>query len=153
MMRVLAALAIARSAHAAATVASSFAGSTSTAVFPPPGVTITSNATFFPDATQVNVFGPTPTGDEAFAIETAPIVPDYANVFPLIAPATSDHKKFDVIHSWGNLSPGTDISPRPPIRAASLPRYLLTPPRPTARSPRPTARLPRRRFPSPRHCR
>ncbi|KAJ7225057.1 acid phosphatase [Mycena haematopus] len=105
MMRVLAALAIARSAHAAATVASSFAGSTSTAVFPPPGVTVTSDATFFPDATQINVFGPTPTGDEAFAIETAPVVPDYANVFPLIPPPTSDHTKFDVLHSWGNLSP------------------------------------------------
>ncbi|KAF8191057.1 histidine phosphatase superfamily [Mycena galopus ATCC 62051] len=101
------ALAVARSAHAAVTqaVASSFAGSTSTALFPPPGVTITSNDTFFPDATQVNVFGPTPTGDEAFAIETAPVVPDYANVFPLVEPGTSDKKKFDVIHSWGNLSP------------------------------------------------
>ncbi|KAJ7766187.1 phosphoglycerate mutase-like protein [Mycena metata] len=93
----------ARSTRAA--VASSFAGSTSTAVFPPPGVTITSDASSFPDATQVNVFGPTPTGDEAFAIETAPVSPDYSNVFPLIAPATSDKKSFDVIHSWGNLSP------------------------------------------------
>ena len=44
-------------------------------------------------------------GDEAFAIETAPVVPDYANIFPLVEPATSDKKKFDVIHSWGNLSP------------------------------------------------
>ncbi|KAJ7028303.1 phosphoglycerate mutase-like protein [Mycena alexandri] len=94
---------VARSACAAA--ASSFVGSTSTAVFPPPEVTLTSDASFFPDATQVNVFGPTPTGDEAFAIETAPVSPDYSNVFPLIAPGTSDKKTFDVIHSWGNLSP------------------------------------------------
>ncbi|KAF7341312.1 Acid phosphatase [Mycena venus] len=97
----LSALLLARSAHAAATLASSFAGSTSTAVFPPPGVSVTSDASFFPDATQINVFGPTPTGDEAFAIATAPVSPDYANVFPLVEPATSDNKKFDVIHSWG----------------------------------------------------
>ncbi|KAJ6496230.1 acid phosphatase [Mycena sanguinolenta] len=105
VLNLVAALVVARSAYAAATIASSFAGSTSTAVFPPPGVTITSDDPSFPDATQVNVFGPTPTGDEAFAIETAPVVPDYANIFPLVEPATSDKKKFDVIHSWGNLSP------------------------------------------------
>ncbi|KAJ6537936.1 phosphoglycerate mutase-like protein [Mycena capillaripes] len=101
----IATLLVAHSVHAAAAVASSFAGATSTAVFPPPGATITSDASFFPDATQVNVFGPTPTGDEAFAIATAPVSPDYANVFPLVEPATSDQKNFDVIHSWGNLSP------------------------------------------------
>ncbi|KAJ7314247.1 acid phosphatase [Mycena albidolilacea] len=101
----IAAFVVARSAHAAATLASSFAGSPTAAVFPPPGADITSDASFFPDATQVNIFGPTPTGDEAFAIETAPVSPDYANVFPLIEPATSDNKKFDVLHSWGNLSP------------------------------------------------
>ncbi|KAJ6452329.1 histidine phosphatase superfamily [Mycena vitilis] len=98
-------LLIPRSAHAAANVASSFAGATSSAIFPPSGATVTSDGSFFPDATQVNVFGPTPTGDEAFAITTAPVFPDYTNVFPLVEPATSDRKKFDVIHSWGNLSP------------------------------------------------
>jgi hypothetical protein len=56
----VAAFVVARSAHAAATRASSFAGSPTSAVFPPPGADITSDASFFPDATQVNVFGPTP---------------------------------------------------------------------------------------------
>ncbi|KAJ7642412.1 acid phosphatase [Mycena polygramma] len=98
-------LLVSRSAYAAADVASSFAGATSSAIFPPPDATITSGASFFPDATQVNVFGPTLTGDEAFAIATAPVSPDYTNVFPLVEPATSDQKNFDVIHSWGNLSP------------------------------------------------
>ncbi|KAF7364289.1 Acid phosphatase [Mycena sanguinolenta] len=97
VLGLIAALVVARSAHVAATVASSFAGSTSTAVFPPPGVTITADDPNFPRRD--------PAGDEAFAIETAPVVPDYANVFPLVEPATSDKKKFDVIHSWGNLSP------------------------------------------------
>jgi len=86
--------------------ASSFAGSTQTFQFPPPGATITENAADFPDATQINVFGPTPTGDEALAIATAPVVPQYANTFPLIEPGTEDKSKtFSVIHSWGNLSP------------------------------------------------
>ncbi|KAK7060051.1 acid phosphatase [Favolaschia claudopus] len=103
----LAVFALCPAVHAAATTvfASSFAGSTSTAVFPPPGVSVTSDASDFPDATQINVFGPTPTGDEAFAIATAPVSPDYTNIFPLVEPATSDKKEFDVIHSWGNLSP------------------------------------------------
>lgn len=40
--------------------ASAFAGSTSAAVFPPPGATIIESDTFFPDATEVGFAGPTP---------------------------------------------------------------------------------------------
>lgn len=105
MANLAAVLLVVNSALGAAPVASSFAGATTSAVFPPPGVTVNSDASFFPDATQINVFGATPTGDEAFAIETAPVSPDYANIFPLIEPATSDKRPFDVLHSWGNLSP------------------------------------------------
>ncbi|KAJ7486978.1 phosphoglycerate mutase-like protein [Mycena latifolia] len=98
-------LLLANSALASAPAASSFVGVSTSAVWPPPGATVTADASFFPDATQINVFGATPTGDEAFAIETAPVSPDYANVFPLVEPATADKKPFDVLHSWGNLSP------------------------------------------------
>lgn len=44
----------------AAQSASSFAGATSTDVFPPPGATITADETYFPDAEQVGFAGPTP---------------------------------------------------------------------------------------------
>ena len=44
----------------AAGSASTFAGSTVSAVFPPPGATDTSLETYFPDASQVGHAGPTP---------------------------------------------------------------------------------------------
>lgn len=40
--------------------ASAFAGSTLSAVYPPPGATITANEEFFPDAAKVGYPGPTP---------------------------------------------------------------------------------------------
>lgn len=40
--------------------ASAFAGSTVSAVYPPPGATITTNEEYFPDAEQVGYPGPTP---------------------------------------------------------------------------------------------
>ncbi|TFY79218.1 hypothetical protein EWM64_g4792 [Hericium alpestre] len=87
--------------------ASSFAGSPTSFVFPPPGVTATIPDPNFPDATGVNVFGPTPTGDEAAAIETAPVLAKVDTSFPLVQPNTSDHAshKFNVLHHLGNLSP------------------------------------------------
>ncbi|KAF7292227.1 Acid phosphatase [Mycena indigotica] len=92
-----------------ASKASSFVGSTQTFAFPPTGASVTENASDFPDGTQINVFGPTPTGDEALAIATAPVSPVYDNTFPLVEPGTEDHAPslsgFSVIHSWGNLSP------------------------------------------------
>ncbi|KAJ7456109.1 histidine phosphatase superfamily [Mycena latifolia] len=87
-------------------VASSFAGSTTTALFPPANATITATDTFFPDASQVGYGGPTPTGDEAGAIATAPAVALVDSVFPLLKPATSDKKPgFDVLQHLGSLSP------------------------------------------------
>ncbi|KAJ7636489.1 phosphoglycerate mutase-like protein [Roridomyces roridus] len=107
---------------AAQAKASTFAGATTSFLFPPAGA-ISSAAplsTFFPDATQIDFFGPTPTGAEAFAIATAPFSPQFADIFPLVEPSTEDHTSFDVIHSWGNLGPfestslGLKSSPRVP---------------------------------------
>ncbi|KAI0266664.1 phosphoglycerate mutase-like protein [Gloeopeniophorella convolvens] len=87
--------------------ASTFAGATTAFAFPPPGVTATVPDPNFPDASVVGFPGATPTGDEAFAIETAPVIPAIENESPVIRPDTFDHKgsNFDVVRSWGNLSP------------------------------------------------
>ncbi|KAA1471753.1 phosphoglycerate mutase-like protein [Dentipellis sp. KUC8613] len=87
--------------------ASNFAGSTTSFAFPPPNVTVTIPDPNFPDATAVNFFGPTPTGDEAAAIATAPVLGQVDSAFPLSRPDTSDKKgsKFNVLRQWGNLSP------------------------------------------------
>lgn len=45
--------------------ASTFAGATSTAVFPPPNATNTAVDTFFPDAAEVGHAGPTPSTFDA----------------------------------------------------------------------------------------
>ncbi|KAJ7862085.1 phosphoglycerate mutase-like protein [Mycena leptocephala] len=100
-------LAYAASVHAA--VASSFAGSTVTALFPPANVTVTASDTkFFPDASVVGYAGPTPTGDEAAAIQTAPAVALVDTLFPLVQPATADQQPsqgFNVLEHLGSLSP------------------------------------------------
>ncbi|KAJ3865937.1 phosphoglycerate mutase-like protein [Lentinula novae-zelandiae] len=89
--------------------ASSFAGSTSTFQFPPADVTATASLinSFFPDAPEVGFAGPTPTGDEAESIATAPALSPVKGYFPLVRPETSDKKgkDFDVVDSWANLSP------------------------------------------------
>ncbi|TFY79221.1 hypothetical protein EWM64_g4791 [Hericium alpestre] len=87
--------------------ASAFAGATTTFAWPPPNVTATIPDANFPDATAIDAFGPTPTGDEPAAIATAPVLAPVNDVFPLSRPDTADHKgsKFDVLHQWGNLSP------------------------------------------------
>ncbi|KAJ4488333.1 phosphoglycerate mutase-like protein [Lentinula aciculospora] len=89
--------------------ASSFAGSTSTFQFPPTDVTATASLinSFFPDASEVDFAGPTPTGDEAESVATAPALSPVKGYFPLIRPNTSDKKgkAFDVVDSWANLSP------------------------------------------------
>ncbi|KAF7329418.1 Acid phosphatase [Mycena kentingensis (nom. inval.)] len=87
---------------------SSFAGATTAFAFPPSGATVTENADSFPDKTKVNLFGPTPTGDEALVLATAPVAPPYVHDFPLVEPGTEDagnSSDFSVLHSWGNLSP------------------------------------------------
>ncbi|KAF4623104.1 hypothetical protein D9613_002089 [Agrocybe pediades] len=92
--------------------ASTFAGSTSTAVFPPPNATVTATDTFFLDASQVGFPGPTPTGDEAESIATAPAVAKVDSVFPLVKPNAQDSKKnkpFDVLQHAGNLAPWQSV--------------------------------------------
>ncbi|KAJ3728872.1 histidine phosphatase superfamily [Lentinula raphanica] len=89
--------------------ASSFAGSTSTFQFPPEGVTATASLinSLFPDASEVGFAGPTPTGDEAESVATAPALSPVKGFFPLVRPDTSDEKgkTFNVVDSWANLSP------------------------------------------------
>ncbi|KAJ7596916.1 histidine phosphatase superfamily [Mycena floridula] len=89
--------------------ASSFAGSTQTAQYPPPGAP----SIFFPDAQQVGFAGPTPTGDEAAAIVTAPVFAKLDNIFPLVQPKTADNKarnSFDILGHLGNLGPVQSVS-------------------------------------------
>ncbi|KAJ6473997.1 phosphoglycerate mutase-like protein [Mycena vitilis] len=100
------ALALVRLSAVGATEVSSFAGATSTFLFPPAGQTVTASDTFFPNANQVGFAGPTPTGDEADAIATAPYVAQVDNIFPLVNPGTADKSSnFDVVHHFGNLAP------------------------------------------------
>nr|VWO94250.1 Acid phosphatase [Ganoderma boninense] len=95
----------------AAESAAPWAGSTVTAVFPPPGATNTGSAVdaHFPDAQEVGHPGPTPTGDEAWVIETAPVAPEKHDVYPLVDPvaaqAPMNHPSLDPMRYWGNLSP------------------------------------------------
>ncbi|KAJ6617632.1 phosphoglycerate mutase-like protein [Mycena sp. CBHHK59/15] len=120
----LAVLALSFSVVNAAKV-SSFAGSTSTFLFPPANQTVTATDTYFPNANQVGFAGPTPTGDEANAIATAPSVATVNSVFPLINPATSDKEggDFDVVHHFGNLAPWQSVkSLGLPHASASVPK-------------------------------
>ncbi|KAJ7203029.1 acid phosphatase [Mycena pura] len=115
---VVAALALARISTVVGTEVSTFAGATTTFLFPPAGQAITTPDPDFPDANQVGFPGPTPTGDEAEAIVTAPSVAKMESVFPLINPATADDAKnsasssdsaFDVLHNLGNLAPWKSV--------------------------------------------
>ncbi|KAH9926852.1 phosphoglycerate mutase-like protein [Amylocystis lapponica] len=88
--------------------ASSFAGAPTSAVFPPPDATITQYETYFPDAEQVGFAGPTPTGDEAEVIATAPVAAVKADTYPLINPvqqSAADTPSFNPLRYFGNLSP------------------------------------------------
>ncbi|KAH7890476.1 histidine phosphatase superfamily [Phlebopus sp. FC_14] len=91
----------------AADPASNYAGSTVAASYPPAGVTNTAINAYFPGASQVGYPGPTPTGAEPDAIETAPTYPKVTNAYPLSRPNTADDvgDHFDVMKNWGNLSP------------------------------------------------
>ncbi|KAI0778487.1 phosphoglycerate mutase-like protein [Trametes elegans] len=88
---------------------STFAGSTSTAVFPPPNATDTSVATYFPGPEEVGHAGPTPTGDEPWVLQTAPVAPQKNDVYPLINPVDAQPPvttpAFDPSRSWGTLTP------------------------------------------------
>ncbi|KAI0936637.1 hypothetical protein AcW1_000823 [Taiwanofungus camphoratus] len=92
----------------AAESASTFAGATSTAVYPPPGATVTTYETYFPDAEEVGFAGPTPTGDEAEAIATAPAAALNYDTYPLVNPSsqyTGQLPAFNPLRYWGNLGP------------------------------------------------
>ncbi|KAJ7436902.1 phosphoglycerate mutase-like protein [Mycena galericulata] len=108
---IIAALALAYTSPVGADDVSSFAGATSTFLFPPFGETVTASDPFFPNANQVGFAGPTPTGDEADTIATAPSIAKVKSVFPLINPGTSDKPAgdFDVLHQFGNLAPWRSV--------------------------------------------
>ncbi|KAF8212589.1 phosphoglycerate mutase-like protein [Mycena galopus ATCC 62051] len=94
---------------AAGTKVSSFAGATTTVhtfQFPPAGQTITVPDPAFPDANQVGFAGPTPTGNEAYAIATAQPPPSST---PSTADANSSATDFDVLHNFGNLAPWPSV--------------------------------------------
>ncbi|KAL7792575.1 phosphoglycerate mutase-like protein [Trichoderma ceciliae] len=81
----------------------------------PAGTTVNSN--LFPPESVVGFPGPTPTGEEPAAIQTAPIYPynhGHSYRFPLVAPqpwgAGKFDSKVDITKYWGNLSPWYSIS-------------------------------------------
>ncbi|KAJ7122307.1 phosphoglycerate mutase-like protein [Mycena epipterygia] len=107
----VAALALASISAVHSTEVSSFAGATTSFLFPPLGQTATASDPFFPNANQVGFAGPTPTGDEAEAVATAPSVAKVDSFFPLINPGTSGKtgSNFDVVHQFGNLAPWQSV--------------------------------------------
>ncbi|KAF4634287.1 hypothetical protein G7Y89_g3816 [Cudoniella acicularis] len=95
--------------------ASTFVGVATSDSFPPVGTSV--NSELFPPESKVGFPGPTPTGQEPAAIQTAPNYP-YNNgpsdQFPLVAPqpwgSGKFGKKFDITKYWGNLSPWYSVS-------------------------------------------
>ncbi|KAF9496084.1 phosphoglycerate mutase-like protein [Pleurotus eryngii] len=89
---------------------SGFAGSTSTAILPPPSAgTASPNDPEFPNASHVGNAVATPTGDEANAIATACAkVKTYG---PLVKPRplNKGQGSFDVLQHLGNLSPSRSV--------------------------------------------
>ncbi|KZT30677.1 phosphoglycerate mutase-like protein [Neolentinus lepideus HHB14362 ss-1] len=100
-------------------LASSYAGSHTSAVWPPPGATNTGLSAYFPDGSQVGYPGPTPTGDEAEAIQTAPATSEMESFYPLTDSKAYGHEApgFEPIRYWGNLSPWYSV----PSSAHGLP--------------------------------
>ncbi|KAI0839882.1 phosphoglycerate mutase-like protein [Hypoxylon sp. FL0890] len=91
------------------------AGSATSDLYPPTGTSV--DSALFPPESEVGFPGPTPTGVEPAAIQTAAAYPynrGPTNQFPLVSPqplgqdATSD--KFDITKYWGNLSPWYSLS-------------------------------------------
>jgi hypothetical protein len=77
----------------------------------------TVNSNLFPPESVVGFPGPTPTGAEPAAIQTAQFYPynnGPADQFPLIAPQPWGNgefdKEFDIAKYWGNLSPWYSVS-------------------------------------------
>ncbi|KZT40083.1 phosphoglycerate mutase-like protein [Sistotremastrum suecicum HHB10207 ss-3] len=93
--------------------ASSFAGATTAAVWPPPNAT--HDASLFPPS--VGFPGPTPSkffliisGAEPEAIATAPAAAQVSAYFPLLNPGTKDSKTFNTPRLWGNLAPWFSVA-------------------------------------------
>ncbi|KAI2610212.1 phosphoglycerate mutase-like protein [Hypoxylon fragiforme] len=91
------------------------AGAATSDVYPPEGTTV--DPELFPPESKVGFPGPTPTGVQPAAIQTAATYPHNrgpSNQFPLVAPrphgnsVTSD--EFDITKYWGNLSPWYSLS-------------------------------------------
>ncbi|RXK36506.1 acid phosphatase [Tremella mesenterica] len=84
-------------------------GATTSDVFPPTGTKV--NSDLFPPESIVGYPQGTPTGLEAAAIQTAPVYAynsDPSSEFPLKNVGTEDgidESTFDMLRSWGNLSP------------------------------------------------
>ncbi|KAN0092220.1 phosphoglycerate mutase-like protein [Hyaloscypha variabilis] len=78
----------------------------------------TVNSVLFPPESVVGFPGPTPTGAEPAAAQTAPAYPynnGPSNQFPLVAPqpwgsSSSFGQPFDITKYWGNLSPWYSVS-------------------------------------------
>ncbi|KAI0899141.1 phosphoglycerate mutase-like protein [Annulohypoxylon nitens] len=90
--------------------ASPHAGSAVSDLYPPAGTSV--DPVLFPPESEVGFPGPTPTGVQPAAIQTALSYPDNrgpSNQFPLVAPQPHGHdsteNEFDITKYWGNLSP------------------------------------------------
>ncbi|KAI8631619.1 phosphoglycerate mutase-like protein [Xylariaceae sp. FL1651] len=100
--------------HAGAVTAAPSAGSPVSELYPPTGTSV--DPVLFPPENQVGFPGPTPTGVEPAAAQTAPAYPNNlgpANQFPLIASRPQGQGKssqFDITKYWGNLSPWYSLS-------------------------------------------
>ncbi|KAK8119933.1 phosphoglycerate mutase-like protein [Apiospora kogelbergensis] len=102
-------LALTARVSAMAVPASSFAGAPTSDLYPPASTSV--NSQLFPPESVVGFAGPTPTGIEPAAINTAPVYPfnnEDSSSFPLVAPhahGSGVDSTFNMKRSWGNLSP------------------------------------------------
>ncbi|KAF2643781.1 phosphoglycerate mutase-like protein [Massarina eburnea CBS 473.64] len=107
---------VVQAAPALTTSAASYAGSPVSDAYPPTGKIDTSPASVdsvqFPPESVVGFPGPTPTGLEPAAAQTAALYPyndGQANQFPLVHPQPfgkgAAEGNFDISKYWGNLSP------------------------------------------------
>ncbi|KAI1245085.1 hypothetical protein MGN70_011973 [Eutypa lata] len=90
-------------------------GSPTSDVYPPAGTTV--DPELFPPESEVGFAGPTPTGVQPAAIQTAQLYPyntGPGNQFPLVASEphseSEESSDFDIFKYWGNLSPWYSLS-------------------------------------------
>ncbi|KAI1612650.1 histidine phosphatase superfamily [Exophiala viscosa] len=95
-------------------MASSYAGASTSDVYPPSGTV--ANGTLFPSESVVGFPGPTQTGVEPAAAQTAPLYPyntGAAKSFPLVAAqphGSNSTSNIDITKYWGNLSPWYSVN-------------------------------------------